>query len=255
MGPGGCRPRGRGRYTATTHQYWTCNARSILTFSFANAWCRGGLTNVGLLCDTTQVQKNAIEVEMVEPKQTTSRKTDKVVRANGFARFIIRTQLQSKLPIPWYGWTNILQAFDFLDGFLDSPPQIRITHVGIGIDWLEACLISMECTRMLSLTFLSWTQYRAPSGCMRGTQCSGVESLLARMSKHIPLRNPETHRTNCVVTGGRMCSLISFSTTTSSCLSYRSIPIIGRSLSLGARYIDGRGCECCHGGGYPAWCG
>ena len=70
----------------------------------------------------------------------------------------------------------------------------------------------------------------------------------------IPLRNAETHRTNCVVTGGKTCSLICSSTTTSSCLPYLSIPIMGRSLSFG-RCISGGGCECCDVGGYPAGCG
>ena len=113
-------------------------------FSFANGWCGCGLTNVGLLGDTTQTKKNALEVEIVKPKQTTSRKANKVVRADRLVRLVIRTQLQSELPILWYGWVNILQSVDFFESFLDFLPQIRITHVGIGIDWLEARPISTE---------------------------------------------------------------------------------------------------------------
>ena len=67
---------------------------------------------------------------------------DKVVRADRLAHFVIHTQLQSELPILWYGWESILQFFDFLDSFLNLLPQNRITHIGISVDWLEARHIS-----------------------------------------------------------------------------------------------------------------
>jgi hypothetical protein len=47
-----------------------------------------------------------------------------------------------------------LQLVDFLESFLDSPPQIRITHVGVGIDWLVAHLIRMECTGARAGTYM-----------------------------------------------------------------------------------------------------
>jgi hypothetical protein len=49
----------------------------------------------------------------------------------------------------------------------------------------------------------------------------------------ISLRNAGTHRTNCVVTGVKMWVLTASLMTTCLCISYLSIPIMGRSVPCG----------------------
>jgi hypothetical protein len=105
------------------------------------------LTDMGLLGDTAHLRQNAVEVEIVKPKQTTSRKADKVVRANGFACFVILPQLQGEFPIRWQLRSDIPQFADFLNRSLDFLPQRWITHIGVGINWLEARLSGLEFAR------------------------------------------------------------------------------------------------------------
>ena len=98
---------------------------------------------MGPLGDTTQVQEEAFKVEIVKPKQTTGKNADKVIQADGLSGFVIGTQFQSELPIIRKGRGIFFQFVDFLQSFLDSPPQVRITHVRVGIDRLEAYSISL----------------------------------------------------------------------------------------------------------------
>ena len=127
-----------------THQYWACNARSSHVLSLVGAWYRGGLTDMGLLSDSTHAIHNILEGGFAEPKQTTRRMADKVVRAGGLAHFIILPQLQYELPVRRQGLGNLShQLVDILNKLLDFPQQIRVTHVSDGIDWLETCLIEL----------------------------------------------------------------------------------------------------------------
>ena len=105
------------------------------------------LTNMGLLGDTAHIRQNAVEVEIVKPKETPSRKADKVVRADGFACFPVLPQLQGEFPIRWQLRGDIPQFADFPDRSLDFLPQRWITHICVGINWLEACLSRLEYAR------------------------------------------------------------------------------------------------------------
>ena len=67
----------------------------------------------------------------------------------------------------------------FLQHFLDSPPQVPITHVGIGMDPLEAHLTDTVSVRELTgFAFRlasSMNQYRVPSGRITGTNFQEVQ--------------------------------------------------------------------------------
>ena len=97
---------------------------------------------MSLLGDAAQVQEDAFEVEIVKPEQATGRNANKVVPADRLARFVIFTQLQSEFPIIRKGRGIFFRFLDFLQSFLDPPSQLRIAHVRIGIDRLEAYSIS-----------------------------------------------------------------------------------------------------------------
>ena len=105
---------------------------------------------MGPLGDTTQVQEEAFKVEIVKPKQTTGRVADKVVQADRLARLVIDTQFQSEFPIRRKGRGIFFQLVDFLQSFLDPLPQLRVAHVRVGIDRLEAYNIMLALSPYVS---------------------------------------------------------------------------------------------------------
>ena len=122
-----------------------------------------------LLGDTTRVSDNGVDIEIAEPRETTSGMVHDVVQADRLACFAIGTQPQYAFLFLWHRWGTLFQPLDFFWRLFNSPPQASITHVDIDV---ETHLISTVSARELTglafrLTSSSMNRYRAPHDASR----------------------------------------------------------------------------------------